>query len=134
MENTRPKPPVRKLADFTEVGPRQKYNRLADINGILDAFVEKNNVTINQLIGYALYSRNFNTNKYLVKIGDELYTTDNVQEPAVEKLDLDRTIALKTQINLSRNDMTFVKVFFQDTVRIPGKTVFTSIQDPCFQI
>ncbi|CAF0983209.1 unnamed protein product [Didymodactylos carnosus] len=43
VENPRPKPPQRKPRDFSEVGSRQKRNRLVDINSILDDFAKNKN-------------------------------------------------------------------------------------------
>ncbi|CAF4563595.1 unnamed protein product, partial [Didymodactylos carnosus] len=107
----KPKPPKRPTMDFKEVSNRQKRRKLTDLNSELDEFAEHNNIDVNQVIGYLLYQRNYNSNKYLAKLGDELYRTGDIAEIANTNLDLDHTLALKTHINMSRNDGLCEKLF-----------------------
>ena len=117
----RPKTPKRTTRDFSEVGARQKRRKLADLNALLDNFSTENDIEINKIIGYLLYQKNHLTNKYLARLGSELYETGNIVENSRTKLDFDRTLALKTHINLSRNDIDFLKGFFGDSIHIPNR-------------
>ncbi|CAF1229802.1 unnamed protein product, partial [Didymodactylos carnosus] len=106
----RPKTPKRMTRDFSEVGPRQKRNRRADLNSTLDNFARDNNIPVNQVLGWLIHQRNYNANKHLAKIGDELYRTGDIGESSKVKLDLDKAVALKTHINLSCNDFDFERI------------------------
>lgn len=117
------KPPKRPTKDFTDIGPRQKRNKLTDINSKLDEFANDNNIDVNQVLGWILHQRNYNTNKYLAKVGEELYQTGNIAEQSLTKLDLDHTLALKSHINMSRNDMDFVKSYLSDSIHIPNRNL-----------
>ncbi|CAF1103757.1 unnamed protein product [Didymodactylos carnosus] len=119
----RPKPPKRPTRDFSEVSNRQKCTKLTDLNSQLDEFAKENNIDVNQVLGYVLYQCNYNTKKHLAKLGDELYRTGNIAEAAHSSLDLDHTLALKTHINMSRNDMDFIKSYFRESIHIPNRNV-----------
>ncbi|CAF1453461.1 unnamed protein product, partial [Didymodactylos carnosus] len=101
------------MRDLSEVANRQKRTKLTDLNSQLNEFTKENNIDVNQVLGYVLYQRNYNTKKHLAKLGDELYRTGNIAEAAHSGLDLDHTLALKTHINMSRNDMDFIKSYFR---------------------
>ncbi|CAF4439554.1 unnamed protein product [Didymodactylos carnosus] len=117
------KPPKRPTRDFSQVGSRQKRRKLTDLNSQLDEFANDNNISVNQVIGYLLYQRNHSTQKYLVKIGDILYRTGDLEETTKIKLDVDQTLALKIQLNLSRADVYFLKSYQKDYVHIPYRNV-----------
>ena len=119
----KPKPPKRNSRDFSAVGSRQKRNKLSDLNSELDEFASNNNINVNQVIGYLLYQRNYNSNKHLAQLGDELYKKGDLEEATRAKLDLDHTLALKSHINLSRNDLDFLKSFQKEYVHIPNRNV-----------
>ncbi|CAF3551969.1 unnamed protein product [Rotaria sordida] len=57
---------------FDDISFREKRRRLSDLNSELDNFAITNNITVNQVPGYFLYQRNYNNNKYLAKLGQEL--------------------------------------------------------------
>ena len=119
----RSKTPKRPTRDFSEVGSRQKRNKLTDLNSQLDDFARENNIGVNQVIGYLLYQRNYNTNKNLAKIGDELYKKGDLDESTRATLDIDHALALKSHINLSRNDLDFLKSFQKEFVHIPNRNI-----------
>jgi AAA15 family ATPase/GTPase len=120
---SKPKPPKRPTMDFSEVSNRQKRRKLTDLNSELDDFARDNNIDVNQGIGYLLYQRNYNTKKYLAKLGDPLYREGDLEESARVKLDVDHALALKHHINLSRNDLDFLKNFLKDFIHIPNRNI-----------
>ncbi|CAF1498786.1 unnamed protein product [Didymodactylos carnosus] len=119
----KPKPPKRPTQNFTEVGPRQKRQKLNDLNSELDDFATDNGVTVNQVIGYLLHQRNYNINKHLAQIGDELYKKGDVEELTKFNMNVDGALALKTHINLSRSNLDFIKTFQKDFVQIPNRNI-----------
>ncbi|CAF4068911.1 unnamed protein product [Rotaria sordida] len=114
-------PLAKRQRDFSEVSSRQKRRRLCDLNSELDEFVLANNLTINQVIGYLLYQRNYNNNKYLANLGHQLYEDKCIQNASLQNLDLDEALALKYHLNLSRTDMDFVKWFSNDYINVPNR-------------
>ena len=122
-QENKPKPPKRPTKDFAEVGTRQKRRKLVDLNSELDDFAAENNITVNQVLGYLLHQRNYSTNKYLAKLGEEMYKSGNISEDARSNLDLDHTLALKVNINLSRNDTDFLKSYLSDSIHIPNRNL-----------
>ncbi len=117
----RPKTPKRTARDFSEVGARQKRRRLADLNSLLDSFADDNEIDVNKVIGYLLYQRNHLTNKYLARLGDELFKTGNIAEHSRTKLDMDHSLALKVNLNMSRNDVDFMKSYLREAIHIPNR-------------
>ncbi|CAF4533128.1 unnamed protein product [Didymodactylos carnosus] len=115
--------PKRMSRDSSEVSSRQKRSKLVDLNSELDEFARDNNIDVNQVIEYLLYQRNYNTNKYLAKVGDELYKTADLEEMTRAKRDVDHTLALQSHINLSQNYVDFCKGFSKDFVHIPNRNV-----------
>ncbi|CAF1343752.1 unnamed protein product [Rotaria sordida] len=111
---------------FDDISFREKRRRLSDLNSELDNFAITNNITVNQVPGYFLYQRNYNNNKYLAKLGQELYEGKDIDRPDLSKLDTDQTLALKSHLNLSRVDMNFFKCFSSDFIIIPNENL---IQD-----
>ena len=91
------------------------------MNSYLDEFGLSNDLTINQVIGYLLYQRNYNSDKYLSDLGHQLYEGEYIQKPGSKDLDLDEALALKYHLNLSRADMNFLKWFSSDYLNIPNQ-------------
>ncbi|CAF1607223.1 unnamed protein product, partial [Didymodactylos carnosus] len=116
----RPKTPKRPARDFSEVGTRQKRRKLTDLNEQLDEFAESNGISVNQVIGYLLYQRNYNSNKKLADLGKELYESSDISS-AKNELDLNATLALKTHLEISRNQLDFLKMFCSPYMNIPNR-------------
>ncbi|CAF1266957.1 unnamed protein product [Rotaria sordida] len=114
-------PLAKRQRDFSESSSRQKRRRLCDLNSELDEFALANNLTINQVIGYLLYQRNYNSNKFLASLGHQLYEGECIQNPSLPNLDLDEALALKCHLNLTRADMDFVKWFSNDYINVPNR-------------
>ncbi|CAF1586343.1 unnamed protein product, partial [Didymodactylos carnosus] len=112
---------TKRQRDFSEVSSRQKRRRLGEMNSELDEFASVNNLSVNQVIGYLLYQRNYNTDKDLANLGEQLYEGGYIQKPNTNKLDLDQILALKCHLNLSRADVDFVKWFSNDFINIPNR-------------
>ena len=70
---------------------------------------------------YLLYQRNHLTNKYLARLGDELFKTGNIAEHSRTKLDMDHSLALKVNLNMSRNDVDFMKSYLREAIHIPNR-------------
>ncbi|CAF0989608.1 unnamed protein product [Didymodactylos carnosus] len=115
----RSKPPKHVLKGFLDLEYRQKRRRLATLNEVLDDFSNSNNTPINQLLGYSLYQRNYNDDKHLAKVGEELYNTNIIETKT--SLNLDQTIALKYNLNLTTHDADFMKPFLHEHVYIPNR-------------
>ncbi|CAF3770943.1 unnamed protein product [Rotaria sp. Silwood1] len=107
--------------DFSEVSSRQKRGRLCDLNSYLNEFALANDLTINQVIGYLLYQRNYNSDKFLANLRHQLYKDKYTQNPSLKNLDLYEALALKCHLNLSRADMDFVKWFSNDCINVPNR-------------
>ncbi|CAF3971491.1 unnamed protein product, partial [Rotaria sp. Silwood1] len=112
---------TKRQRDFSEVSSRQKRRRLCDLNSFLDEFAQANDLTINQVIGYLLYQRNYNSDKYLANLGHQLYENEYTNNSYLKSVDLDEALALKCHLNLSRTDMDFLKWFTNDYVIIPNR-------------
>ncbi|CAF1392706.1 unnamed protein product [Didymodactylos carnosus] len=123
VPSDKPKPPKRPTQDFTQVGTRQKRRKLADLNTELDEFARDNSIEVNQVIGYLLHQRNYLTNKHLAKLGDELFKTGTISEDARTNLDVDHALALKIHINMSRNDVDFIKSCLNEGIHIPNRNL-----------
>ncbi|CAF0849880.1 unnamed protein product [Didymodactylos carnosus] len=116
----RSEPPKSASKNFEDLEYRQKRRRLSTLNEIfLDDFSDSNNILINRLLGYLLYQRNYNDHKHLAKLGEELFNTGTVETKS--SLNLDQTIALKYNLNLSTHDTDFIKSFLHEHVHIPNR-------------
>jgi hypothetical protein len=120
---------TKRQRDFSEVSSCQKRRRLCDLNSELDEFALANNLTINQVIGYLLYQRKYNSDKFLANLGHQLYGDEYIQKPSSKKLDLDEVLAFKCHLNLSRADMDFVKWFSNDYINIPNRQYIKNYTD-----
>ncbi|CAF5129261.1 unnamed protein product, partial [Rotaria sp. Silwood1] len=107
--------------DFSDVSAPQKRGRLCDLNSYLNEFALANDLTINQVIGYLLYQRNYNSDKFLANLRHQLYKDKYTQNPSLKNLDLYEALALKCHLNLSRADMDFVKWFSNDCINVPNR-------------
>ena len=120
---------TKRQRDFSEVSSRQKRRRLSELNSELDEFASANNLSINQVIRYLLYQRNYNTDKYLANLGQQLYEGGYIKKSSSSNIDLDETLALKHHINLSRTDMDFIKSFASDFMDIPNRQYIKNYAD-----
>ena len=122
-------PLTKRQRDFSEVSSRQKRRRLYDLNSYLNEFALANDLMTNQVIGYLLYQRNYNSDKYLANLGHQLYEDKYTQNTNLKNLDLDEALALKCHLNLSRADMDFVKWFSSDCINVPNRQYIKNHSD-----
>ncbi|CAF0942661.1 unnamed protein product [Didymodactylos carnosus] len=106
--------------NFEELGDRQKKNRLLDLNDQLDEFAAANDISVNQVIGFLLRQRNYQNNKKLAALGTQLYKTGDIDH-SMSELSLDETIAFKSHLDISRNQLDYCTTFLSPFVRIPKR-------------
>ncbi|CAF0902330.1 unnamed protein product [Didymodactylos carnosus] len=91
-----------------------------DLNAELDDFAGDNNLTVNQVLGFLLYQRNYQDNKKFAALGKELYETKNIED-SKRSLDLDKILGLKNHLDMSVNHMNFCKRFLSPYHSIPNE-------------
>ncbi len=69
--------------------------------------------------GYLLHQRNYQNNKELAELGKQLYENNDLNNTRNE-LNLDQTVALKSHLDISRNQMDFLKSFCNPYIKIPN--------------
>ncbi|CAF4439347.1 unnamed protein product, partial [Didymodactylos carnosus] len=116
----RQNPPKRTTRDFSSVGTKQKKRKLTDLNNELDDFARDNSISVNQVLGFLIQQRNDRDNKKLAEIGKQPYETGDLQDTK-KQLDYDETLAMKSHLELSRNQVDFLKGFLHPYIKISNR-------------
>ena len=119
----RVKPPKRASKEFLGLEQRQKCRRLASLNEVLDEFCSSKNIQINNLLGYILYQRNYNSDKQLARLGEELFETSNIEVRSA--LGLDQTVTVKHSLDLNKHNMDSLKALLKDYIAISNRNLIS---------